>query len=157
MSTIRSSSSAFKTIASATIIAGALDILAAILIYSIIMEQTTPSRICMSIASGIFGKEAYSGGVPMVLTGLLLHFFIAFLFSTFYYRIFPYLRMLRKQKLVCGILYGIFVWLVMNVGVLRITFPKMPFPDPRSSLIGMSILIVAVGIPISYIISANRR
>jgi hypothetical protein len=145
------------TILRSTFVAGTLDIVAAILIYAIVMEKTSPSTLLMSIASGVFGKSAFSGGAPMVLAGLLLHFLIAFIFSAFYYLIYPNLAFLRSRMLLSGILYGIFVWIVMNLGVLRIVFSGSPLPDASSALLGMAILIVAVGIPISYIISAGRK
>ena len=146
-----------NTVLSATLVAGTLDILAAFLVYAIILEKTSPARILMSIASGIFGKAAYSGGTPMIITGLLLHFLIAFIFSVFYYLIYPGLSFLRRHKLISGILYGIFIWLVMNLGVLQIVFEGMPLPDPGAALLGIAILIVAVGIPVAYIIPASRR
>ncbi|MGX5856445.1 DUF1440 domain-containing protein [Dyadobacter jiangsuensis] len=146
-----------NAILSATLVAGTLDILAAFLVYAVILEKTSPARILMSIASGIFGKAAYSGGTPMIITGLLLHFLIALIFSIFYYLIYPGLSFLRRRKLVSGILYGIFIWLVMNLGVLQIVFEGMPLPDPGAALLGIAILIVAVGIPIAYIVPASRR
>lgn len=146
-----------NTILSATLIAGTLDIMAAFLVYAVILEKTSPSRILMSIASGIFGKAAYSGGTPMVITGLLLHFLIAFIFSVFYYLIYPGIPFLRQRKLLSGITYGIFIWLVMNLGVLPIVFKGMPLPDPSAALLGIAIVIFAVGIPIAYIVSAPRR
>lgn len=146
-----------NTILSATLLAGALDILAAFLVYAVILEKTSPARILMSIASGIFGKAAYSGGTPMVITGLLLHFLIAFIFSVFYYLIYPGLSFLHRRKLLSGILYGIFIWLVMNLGVLPIVFKGMPLPDPAAALLGIGIVIAAVGIPIAYIMSTARR
>jgi hypothetical protein len=146
-----------RTILTATLIAGTLDILAAFLVYAVILEKTSPGRILMSIASGVFGKAAYSGGTPMIITGLALHFLIAFIFSVFYFLILPGLSFLRKRELLAGILYGIFIWLVMNLGVLPIVFKGMPLPDLTSALIGIAIVIVAVGIPISYIVSTSGR
>ncbi|MCF0069838.1 DUF1440 domain-containing protein [Dyadobacter sp. CY261] len=157
MSAFKISKSGRNTILSATLVAGTLDILAAFLVYAVILEKTSPARILMSISSGIFGKAAYSGGTPMIITGLLLHFVIAFIFTVFYYLILPGLAFLRKRKLLSGVLYGIFIWLVMNLGVLQIVFKGMPMPDPNAALIGMGIVIVAVGIPISYIVSASGR
>ena len=148
---------AINIILAATLVAGTLDILAAILVYSIVLEQTSPSMILMSIASGVFGKAAFSGGSPMVLAGLLLHYLIAFLFSAFYYIIYPGLEFLKKQRLISGILYGIFVWLVMNLGVLRIVFSAKLPSDPNAALLGISILIIAFGIPVSYVISTRRN
>jgi hypothetical protein len=45
----------------------------------------------------------------------------------------------------------------MNLVVLRVVFPGMPAPDFQAVAIGMTIVILAVGIPISYIISAGSR
>lgn len=157
MSVLKIGRSDRNTILSATLVAGTLDILAAFLVYAVIMEKTTPARILMSIASGIFGKAAYSGGTPMIISGLLLHFLIAFIFSVFYYLVSPGLAILRRRRLLGGILYGIFIWLVMNIGVLPIVFKGMPLPDLSAALLGMAIVIAAVGIPIAYIISAPRR
>ncbi|MEO6286250.1 MAG: DUF1440 domain-containing protein [Dyadobacter sp.] len=147
----------FKSVLSATFVAGTLDIVAAILLYAVIMEKTTPSRIIMSIASAVFGKEAYSGGFPMILTGLALHFLIAFIFSLFYYFLYQNISLLSRKRLLSGILYGVFIWLVMNLIVLRLAFPTMPSPDLQAVAIGIAIVILAVGIPISYIISAGSR
>jgi hypothetical protein len=147
----------FKTVLSATFVAGTLDIVLAILLYSIIMEKTTPSKIIMSIASGVFGKEAYSGGISMILAGLALHFLIAFLFSLFYHVLYQNIASLSGKKLFNGILYGVFIWLVMNLFVLRVAFPSMPSPDSQAIAIGITIVVVAVGIPISYIISGGSR
>lgn len=157
MSALKIGRSGRNTILSATLVAGTLDILAAFLVYAVILEKTSPARILMSIASGIFGKAAYSGGTPMIISGLLLHFLIAFIFSVLYYLIYPGLSFLRRRKLLSGTLYGIFIWLIMNLGVLPIVFKGMPLPDPQASIIGMAIVIVAVGIPIAYIVSAPRR
>jgi hypothetical protein len=103
MGGLKISGSGFKTVLSATLVAGTLDIVAAILLYSIIMEKTTPSRIIMSIASGVFGKEAYSGGSAMILAGLAFHFLIAFLFSLFYYFLFQNIRSLSGKRLLSGV------------------------------------------------------
>jgi len=157
MSAFKIGRSGRNTILSATLVAGTLDILAAFLVYAVILEKTSPARILMSIASGVFGKAAYSGGTPMVITGLLLHFLIAFIFSTFYYLIYPGLPFLRRRKLLGGILYGILIWLVMNLGVLPIVFKGMPLPDAGAALLGMAIVVAAVGIPIAYIVSAPRK
>src|SRR4051812_35454109 len=108
------------------LIAGTLDILAALIIYDLILQKTPSIKILQSIASGIFKKEAYSGGSQMALYGLLLHYFIALTFAWFYFTIYPYFNFLRKNTLLSGILYGIFVWIVMNLLVLPTVFPTLP-------------------------------
>lgn len=134
------------------LIAGTLDILAAILLYSYILHKTTAIKILQSIASGIFKKDAYTGGSQMALYGLLLHYFIALIFAWFYFTIYPYFSFIKKNTLFSGILYGIFVWIVMNLVVLPTVFPVLPekhldFP----LLLSILILICCIGIPIAFI------
>ncbi|WP_029273539.1 hypothetical protein [Flavobacterium sp. KJJ] len=134
------------------LIAGTLDIVAAITVYSIILNKTTGIKILQSIASGIFKKEAYTGGSSMALIGLLLHYFIAFTFAWLYFILYPRLSFLKKNALLSGIVYGIFVWIIMNLIVLPIVFPVLPekhFDFPL--MLSILILIVCIGIPISFI------
>ena len=134
------------------LIAGTLDILAAVIIYAVILEKTTAVKILQSIASGIFKKEAYTGGPQMVWYGLGLHYVIAFIFAWFYFIIYPYLPFLKKNFILSGVLYGIFVWIIMNLIVLPIAFPLLPekhFDFPL--ILSMLILIVCIGLPIASI------
>ncbi|WP_166922210.1 DUF1440 domain-containing protein [Flavobacterium poyangense] len=134
------------------LIAGTLDILAAIIIYALILQKTTPIKILQSIASGVFKKEAYTAGPQMAWYGLGLHFLIAFLFAWFYFTIYPYLPLLKRSVFASGILYGILVWIVMNLVVLPIVFPVLPaksldFP----TLLSILILIFCIGLPIAFV------
>lgn len=134
------------------LIAGTLDILAAIVLYSIILQKTTAIKILQSIASGIFKKDAYSGGSQMALYGLLLHYFIALTFAWFYFTIYPYFTFIKKNTLLSGILYGIFVWIIMNLVVLPTVFPVLPEKHLDFPLIlSILILIFCIGIPIAFI------
>lgn len=65
------------------LIAGTLDILAAFFFYAILFQKTTAIKILQSIASGVFKKEAYSGGAQMAWYGLGFHFIIAIVFACF--------------------------------------------------------------------------
>jgi len=134
------------------LIAGTLDILAAIIIYSVILEKTTAIKILQSIASGVFKKEAYSGDPKMAWYGLGLHYIIAMLFALFYFLIYPYIPFFKKSPLISGILYGIFVWIIMNLIVLPIVFPILPAKTLDFPLIlSILILIFCIGLPISFI------
>ncbi|PIF30028.1 hypothetical protein CLU81_0417 [Flavobacterium sp. 9] len=136
----------------AGLIAGTLDILAAIFFYAVLFQKTTAIKILQSIASGIFKKEAYSGGSQMALYGLLLHYFIAFVFAWFYFTIYPYFTFLKKNTLLSGIVYGIFVWIAMNLVVLPVVFPVLPEKHLDFPLIlSILILIFCIGIPIAFL------
>lgn len=150
---------ALKTIFLSTLVAGSLDISAACLYYAVILHKTSATKILQSIASGTFGKAAYEEGLRTALIGLSLHFFIAFIFAALYFFMFPRLRFLRRNTILAGVVYGIFVWLVMNVIVLPITFNLAPVFAVTNVLPGVIILIIAIGLPVSFITRAyyNRR
>lgn len=134
------------------LIAGTLDILAVVIIYAVVLEKTTAIKILQSIASGVFKKEAYTGGPQMAWYGLGFHYLIAFIFAWFYFIIYSYLPFLKKNVILSGILYGILVWIIMNLIVLPIVFPLLPekhFDFPL--LLSILILIVCIGLPIASI------
>lgn len=145
--TSSSSEGAFKTIALTGLLAGTLDAMGPILV-----NGANPSGMFKYIASGAFGPEkAFAGGTGMVLLGVFFHYFIAFSWTTFYFFMYPTLQFLQKNKYVSGVLYGIFVWIVMN----RIVVPLSKVPQGaftiKGALTGASILIVAIGLPIAIL------
>ncbi|MEP7094244.1 MAG: DUF1440 domain-containing protein, partial [Flavobacterium sp.] len=134
------------------LIAGTLDITAAIVVYALLLQKTTPIKILQSIASGVFKKEAYISGSQMAWYGLGFHFLIATTFAWFYFIIYPYIPFLKKNTIISGFIYGIFVWIVMNLIVLPIVFPVLPakhldFP----LLLSIVILMLCIGLPIALI------
>jgi len=150
---------AFQTILLATLIAGTLDITAAVINFSI--NGGKPINIFYFIASGVFGKEvAYGSGQWMAVVGLLFHYLIAFLFSLFLFLVYPWIKSFLRIKVLIGVLYGIFVWLVMNRIVLPLSnTPTIPFKI-RGAIIGCLILIFCIGIPITFVVDryySNRK
>ncbi|WP_281232849.1 DUF1440 domain-containing protein [Flavobacterium gelatinilyticum] len=144
--------SKFETVLLSGLTAGTLDIAAAILVYSVILEQTPAVKILQSVASGVFKEKAYTGGPKMAFYGLLFHYIIAFIFAFIYIKVYPYILFLKKHVLLSGILYGIFVWMIMNLIVLPVVFPKLPLKQfDFNLLLSVFILIVCVGFPIAFI------
>ena len=140
----------FKTIILAGLTAGTLDITAAAIQYYI-KTGKGPGGVLRFIARGVFGKEAATGGFPMACWGLFFHFVIAFLFTLFFFWLYPKIRLLSKNKIVTGLVYGLFVWSVMNLIVVPMSnTPKLPF-DINKAIIAMLILMFCVGLPISLI------
>ncbi|MES2429644.1 MAG: DUF1440 domain-containing protein [Bacteroidota bacterium] len=143
--------SKIKTILLSGFVAGTLDLLTAILVHSIILKQVTAIRLLQSIASGIFKNKAYDGGIEMALYGVLFHYCITFSFAIFFFYIFRHIPFLKKQTTLSGILYGLFVWAVMNLIVLRLVFTRLSPLTLESFMISAGILIFMIGIPISWI------
>jgi hypothetical protein len=140
--------SPLKTILLAGFTAGTLDITAAI----VLLGNMKPLPILKYIASAVFGKTAFTGGDEMAVYGLLFHYFIAFSFAIAYFLIFPYVPLFRKHKLLSGLLYGVFVWIIMNLVVVPMTSIARGPIKLESALLNMSILMVCIGLPISFIV-----
>lgn len=141
----------FKAILSVTFVTGSLDILLAILWYAVLQKQTTALKILQSIASGLFGMQAYRGGMRMALVGLSLHYFITLLFVSFYFVIYPTFTPLKKYPFAAGILYGLAIWMLMNLIVLPFTFRSLGTPDLSSAITGAMIVVTAISLPLSFL------
>jgi uncharacterized membrane protein YagU involved in acid resistance len=141
-----------KTILCSGLVAGTCDIIAALTIYSIILEKVTGIKLLQSIASGVFKKQAYDGGSIMALWGVFFHYLIAMTFAWFYFIIYPHLPFLKKNAIISGFLYGIFVWIIMNLIVLPLVFPILPEKHLDFPLfLSILILMFCIGLPISFI------
>jgi len=144
--------SPFKTILTAGLLAGTLDATAAIVNYTI-EGGKLPSKIFQYIASGAVGKVAFTGGSGMIILGIIFHYTIAFAFTLFLFMIYPRLNFLSKNRILTAILYGIFVWLVMNVIVVPMSnVPAASSFNIKQAIIATVILIIAVGLPLSFLI-----
>lgn len=131
------------------LIAGTLDIMDAIVFYG--QRGVKPIRILQSISAGILGSAAYRGGWPTALLGLALHFVIALGAAATYYLASRVFRVLRERPVICGLIYGVLVYLFMNYVVLPLSaVPKNPQPRSWPVLInGVGAIMFLVGLPIA--------
>jgi hypothetical protein len=143
--------SAFRTILGTGLLAGTLDLLAAIVVYSILAGRMIAVQILQGIASGLFGGQAFSGGTAMVVWGVVLHYIIAFSFTIVYFLAFPHVPFLRRHKIVSGLLYGVLVWCIMNLIVLPLSNVEMSAFTVKGVLRGMVILMLMIGLPVSLL------
>ena len=142
-----SSAGPWRTITMIGLLAGTLDAVAAI-----VVSQASPAAVFRFIASGAFGAgQAFSGGSIMIFWGVIFHYFIAFSWTVLFFFMYPALPWMRKNKYISGLLYGIFVWIIMNRVVIPLSeIAQRPF-NLKGALTGMSILMVAIGLPISIL------
>jgi hypothetical protein len=147
------SKSPVRTLATAWLMAGTLDILSAIFF----LAGGNASGVFRYIARGAFGDSAMQGGIGMILAGAVFHYFIAFCFTTGYFFISPFFKVLHRYKILAGLCYGIFVWSFMHFLVLPLTH-NVPAPF---SLAGdwknIVILMFAVGLPVSLFSASYNR
>lgn len=105
-------------------------------------------RLLQNIASGLLGKQAFAGGMPTVLLGLLLHFVMMAMMVGAYYVVSARFNALRERPWQYGLLYGLVLYVVMNVVVLPLSAaPKTPFVP--SWIISSIVVHLVIGVSIA--------
>jgi hypothetical protein len=135
-----------------TVVAGTMDILAAIAVWS--LREVAAARVVQSIASGLLGKEAYSGGNATAWLGVLLHYLIMSAIALVFVLASRRLEFLIRQPLLAGAAYGAVVFMVMTYVVVPLSASPIKPPPPLQVLEGLLIHMVCVGLPIS--LAAHR-
>jgi hypothetical protein len=122
--------------------AGILDAVAAFLMFGWPMPR--------GIASGLLGPRAFHGGAATWVLGLFLHFLIAFTAAAIYCLASVRLTFLREHFIICGLYYGMTVFLFMNLVVLPLSAIHRSGPFNASGLLqGIFMQMLIIGLPIS--------
>lgn len=77
--------SASRAIVSAWLVAGTLDITAAILNF-IFTYGAKLTVLFQFIASGVFGRSAFTGGMPMAILGIVFHYVVTLIWTVSFCR-----------------------------------------------------------------------
>lgn len=139
------------------LIAGTLDILSAY-VNVFIKTGHISRKMFQYIAGGLLGlKNSLNGGVPVILLGVFFHYFITFLFTFIFFVLYRKNRFFGINKFVAALLYGIFIWTVMNLIVLPLSALPRGTITPGKAILDASILAVTIGLPASLSASAFYR
>lgn len=134
-------------------IAAALDILFAITFAAI--RGLSPDRLLQSVASGLLGTAAYSGGLATAALGLGLHFALAYSFAAVFVLASTRFALLTKQPVRSAMAFGICVFLFMRLVVLPVSaFPHPVSFKPVATLLDVLSHMFLFGLPIAF---AARR
>lgn len=106
------------------LVVGSFDIAYAIVFWA--FRGVAPVRVLQSVAAGVLGRASFSGGVTSALLGLALHYFIAIAIVAIYWLMARGLSFLSRHAVLCGAIYGIVVYLVMNLVVLPLSRAAKP-------------------------------
>ena len=131
------------TLIMAALLAGTLDISAAIFI----LAKGHAKAVLRYIAGAVYGKDAAKTGDNMVFTGLIIHYLIAAGWVTLYFMAYKHVSLLRKNIIAVTIFYGLFVWAMMNRVIVPMTKIQQPPFNLTSALINAVILMVCIALP----------
>lgn len=140
----------FKVALWAGLLAGALDIIAAMSINT--LRGSTPVRVLQSVASGLLGEPSFAGGWPTAILGLLLHFAMMLIIAAIFCAFASRMAWTARRPVLAGTIYGVAVYAVMNLIVVPLSaFPvKLSYP-PATLAIGISVHIACIGVPMALV------
>jgi hypothetical protein len=113
-----------------------------------------PLLVWQGVASGLLNERAFREGWISGGFGLLLHFVIAFSAATVFVEACFALPFLAKAYWISGPLYGVLVFLVMNLIVVPLSARPKRQPSSQIVIVQLIIHILFVGLPIA--VAANR-
>jgi hypothetical protein len=143
--------SLLKPILLAGFVAGTLDILDVIIFFKL-RSHVPPIRILQSVATGLLGRSAYTGGTPSALLGLAMHFCIATFWAALFILIAQSVPVMRRQAIASGLIYGLIIYAVMTFLVLPQTrASSSPGHVPVVIFNAICAIVFLVGLPISLI------
>jgi uncharacterized membrane protein YagU involved in acid resistance len=159
MSPVKRNPDAQRAIGWGGFIGGILDISDALVFYG--MQGVHPERLLQGIARGLLGIPAMQGGWVTATLGLGLHFLIAFTAAAVYYAASRKLRMLRERPILSGLLYGIVVFVFMNMIVLPLsTIHQSPMAMLKLNTVSANAvlaLMLFIGLPIAIAVNRYAR
>lgn len=138
-----------------TLIAGTLDILAAIGL-TLFYGRRSVGEMLSGVASGPFpGAEHW--GTGGVVAGLAVHYALMAIMVAVFVLAAARLRQLWQQPILWGMLYGLATYVVMNLIVMPLRFGT-PLPPPTRAIVTQLFChIVLVGIPIALVAARHFR
>jgi len=148
--------SAPEAILYGTLVVGTLDALDAIVFFGL-RSGVGPLRIFQGIASGLLGRASYQGGLKTAALGFLLHYLIACGIVVTYSLFSRRLPLLTRHPVVCGLLYGVAAYGVMNFIVLPLSKTGPPSLPAPVLINGLLIHMFGVGLPSALFARTARR
>ena len=143
-----------RTIAWATLVAGTLDIMLAVILS--LVRGGAPADMLRFVASGPFPQATEWGPVGAWL-GLATHFTLMAIMAAIFVIAATRMPALTAKPIQWGVIYGLVTYVVMNLIVVPLRFPAAWPPKPLSIATQLFAHIILVGIPIALIAARTLR
>jgi len=135
---------------------GLFDILDAIIFFGI-RRGLTPGQVFQSVARGVLGRDAFTGGAATVALGAALHFSIATCVAATCIFVSRRITILATQPFVFGPLYGVAVFAFMYLVVLPLSRVGWIHFDTLGFVNALGIHMFGIGLPAALAARAASR
>jgi uncharacterized membrane protein YagU involved in acid resistance len=110
------------------------------------------------VASGWLGNAAFDGGQTAAALGLVSHYGILFAAAALYLLASRRLPVLRDQAVICGLLFGVGIYLFMNFVVVPLSAVPFKFKYTPAKLVrDLLVHTLLVGLPIALAVRRYSR
>jgi hypothetical protein len=149
-------SSLLRSIVLGALIIGTLDaIIWHWIVVSLIGGQPLIS-VYQYLASAAIGMAAFEGGIPTALLGLFFHYVVAFGVTAVFLLAAKRIPLLRRYAIPASLVYGVGVFIVMNMIVLPLTSaPTLPAPTVSDLVKGILDHVLVIGLPLGILVRRN--
>jgi hypothetical protein len=117
----------------------------------------TPTRVLQSVASGLYGRASYDGGLSTAATGLLAHYFIVIVAAWWYYLASRRIPALNRHYVVCGVLFGLAIYVVMTFVIVPLSAARMLPLTWNAVTIGQFLIHPVIGLAIAAIVKKRAE
>jgi uncharacterized membrane protein YagU involved in acid resistance len=133
-------------------IGGALDLLFAVSFAG--YYGVAPSRVFRTIASGLLGNAALTGGNAVSALGVACHFALSWIWAALFAAAAWRYPTLTRRPFLSGVLFGIVVFLSMRLIVLPLSaYPRPVSFEPLATVLDLLSHMLLFGTPIAVMVS----
>ncbi|MEP6691691.1 MAG: hypothetical protein ABJD07_11070 [Gemmatimonadaceae bacterium] len=156
-------SNASRRIVLAGLVVAVVDFAYVYVLWVLVLQKIGVQRLAQSIATGLLGNYALTGGAATALVGLALHALIAYAWTVGFWLVLRASGTIQRWTYVStgaaavGVAYGALIWLAMDLVVLPLSRAR---PTPVASGIFWLNLVehmLLVGPPLVLILTNARR
>lgn len=150
------SARAWQTVLVAGVCAATIDIVFAFVFFGIRLGAT-PLRVLQTVASGLYGRASFDGGLGTAAVGLLAHYLILTVAAGVYLLASWRLPALNRRAVGAGLLFGLAIWIAMTFVIVPLSAaPMRPFA-PGVTSAGQFLIHPVLGVAIALIVRRAAR
>jgi uncharacterized membrane protein YagU involved in acid resistance len=150
--------SLLRSIVTGGLVVGILDAIVWHVIVVSMMAGQPLLGVYQYLASAAIGLGAFEGGIATALLGFFLHLVVSFGVSAVFMLAAERIPLVRRYAIPASLVYGIGVFIVMNMIILPLTpAPDLPAPTMPELVLAILDHMFIVGLPLGIIVWRNSK